>query len=300
MSSARPDHPGQWLLHHARTAIAELPENAGWLMRRYLTPASVDHAVDGARDGVRRVGDTVADAMPFGPDSLDLRLQRAREALEDARGAEEDALRRAREADDLAAREKAVVAEGRQRIQEAKRAGAAETRQRVADARAEAEADAARRVDEVAARNEAEREQAAQRAREARDAADEEMRAAQEQLAAARALADEAAEAARAAADDAHRRARAMSDQADATARAAEARAAEADGARDAVRDEAAGLVGDADSAPALEDIAGKTKPELVDLAASLGIDGRSGMTKDELVQAVRRASTRRRNAVAA
>ena len=108
------DHPGRWLVHHAKTAIAELPENAGWLMRRYLTPPPVERAVDEARSGARRMSESIADAVPFGGDSLDLRLHRAREALEDAQRAEQQALRRMREANDLAEREKAVTADGRQ------------------------------------------------------------------------------------------------------------------------------------------------------------------------------------------
>jgi hypothetical protein len=305
------DHAGRRLAHHAKTAIAELPENAGWLMRRYLTPPPVERAVDEARSGARRLTDSVADALPFGADSLDLRLHRAGEALEDAQRAEQDALRRTNEASELAERERAVAAEGRRRLEEAKRAGAAAIKQRVADARrraeamieeerAAAEAEARRRADEVAARNEAEREEAARQAEEARARADAEMAAARERLAEARELADEAAEAARAAADEAHRRARAMTDQAESQARAAEERAAEADRARGAVGDQAAELVHDAEAAPALDDIADKTKPELLDLAASLDIEGRSSMSKADLVQAVRRASSARRRRPAA
>lgn len=304
------DHPGRWLVHHAKTAIAELPENAGWLMRRYLTPPPVERAVDEARSGARRMSESIADAVPFGGDSLDLRLHRAREALEDAQSAEQQALRRMREANDLAEREKAVTADGRQSLQEAKRAAAAATKRRVAEAReradamvaeerAAAEADASGHVDEVAAQNEAEREEAARRAEEAHERAEAEMAAAQEQLAHARALADEAAEAARAAADEAHRRARAMTEQAEAQSRAADERATEADRARGSVVDQTAEFVREADAAPAAEDIADRTKAELLDLAASLEIDGRSAMTKDELVQAVRKASTPRRSTAA-
>ena len=64
------DHPGRWLVHHAKTAIAELPENAGWLMRRYLTPPPVERAVDEARSGARRMSESIADAVPFGVEGL--------------------------------------------------------------------------------------------------------------------------------------------------------------------------------------------------------------------------------------
>ena len=102
------------------------------------------------------------------------------------------------------------------------------------------------------------------------------MAAAQEQLAQARALADEAAEAARSAADEAHRRARAMTEQAEAQSRAADERAAEADQARGSVAAETAEFVRQTEKAPAVDDLADKTKPELLDLAASLEVDGRS------------------------
>ncbi|HEX2504198.1 MAG TPA: Rho termination factor N-terminal domain-containing protein, partial [Miltoncostaeaceae bacterium] len=113
----------------------------------------------------------------------------------------------------------------------------------------------------------------------------------------ARTLADEAAEAAQSAADEAHRRAREMTEQAEAQSQAANERAAQADRARGAVALQTAELVRETAKAPAADDLSDKTKPELLDLAASLEIEGRSGMTKDELVKAVRRASTNRRPA---
>ena len=186
-----------------------------------------------------------------------------------------------------------MTAEGRRRLQAAKVADGAATKRRVAEARRRADAlvaeereaadaDASRTLDEVAARNEAEREDAEREATEARERAEAEMAAAQEQLAEARALADEAAEAARSAADEAHRRARAMTEQAEAQSRAAEERAAEADQARGSVAVETAEFVRQAEKAPAVDDVADKTKPELLDLAASLDIEGRSAMTKGE------------------
>ena len=79
------DHPGRWLVHQAKTALTEFPENAGWLMRKLATPPPVERAMDEARDGGRRVTETIVDAVPFGGDSLDLRLHRAQEALDTAR-----------------------------------------------------------------------------------------------------------------------------------------------------------------------------------------------------------------------
>jgi hypothetical protein len=302
------DHPGRWLLHQAKSAVTEFPENAGWVMRKLLTPPPVERAMGEARDGAWRVTESIADAVPFGGDSIDLRLHRAQEALEDAQRAERHALERVREADDLEARAKAVAAEGRRRIQETKAAESAATKRRVTEARrradamvaeerSAAEADARRAVEEAAARSEAEHDDAERSAAGARERAEAEMAAAQEQLAQARELADDAAEAARSAAEEAHRRARAMTEQAEAQSRAAEARAAEADQARGSVTAETAAFVRTTEEAPAMEDLSDKTKPELLDLAASLDVDGRSTLTKDELVKAIRRASGNRRAA---
>jgi hypothetical protein len=298
------DHPGRWLVQQAKTALTEFPENAGWLMRKLLTPP-VEQAMDDAKQGARRVSESIVDAVPFGADSLDLRLHRAQEALEDAQRAEARALERLREANDLEARVKAVSAEGRRRVQEVKTAESAATKRRVTEARrradamvaeerAAAEADERRAVEETTARNEAEREDAERTAAEARERAEAEMAAAQEQLAQARELADEAAEAARNAAEEAHRRARAMTEQAEAHSRAADARAAEAAQARGSVTAETADFVRQTESAPAADDLSDKTKPELLDLAASLDVDGRSAMTKDQLVKAIRSSIHRR------
>jgi hypothetical protein len=299
------DHPGRWLVHQAKIAVTEFPDNAGWLMRKVLTPPPVERAMDEARGGARRMSESIADALPFGGDSLDLRLQRAQEALEDAERAEERALQRMSEANDLNERFKAVAAAGRRRLQEAKAGGDAATKRRVSDAqrraaamvaeeRAAAEADASRHLDEVAAQNEAETEEAQRTAEDARRSAEAEMDAAREQLAQARTLADEAAEAARRAAEEAHRRARVMTEQAEAQSRAADERAAEADKARGSVTVQTAEFVRQTEKAPTADDLADKTKPELLDLAASLEVEGRSRMTKDELAKAVRRASTNR------
>jgi hypothetical protein len=275
-------------------------------MRKLLTPPPVERAIGEARDGAWRVSESIADAVPFGADSIDLRLHRAQEALEDAQRAERRALERVREADDLEARATAVAAEGRKRVQETKTAESAATKRRVTEARRRAdamvaeereaaEADARRAVEEAAARSEGEHEDAERSASAARERAEAEMAAAQEQLAQARELADEAAEAARSAAEEAHRRARAMTERAEAQSRAAEARAAEADQARGSVTDETAAFVRRTEEAPVVDDLSDKTKPELLDLAASLDLDGRSSLTKDELVTAIRRASSNRR-----
>lgn len=282
------DHPGRWLAHHAKLAVTELPENTGWLMRKFLTPPPVERAASEARGRARRVSDSVADAIPFGPDSLDLQLHRAQEALEDAERAEERALHTTSEANALAERVKSVIADGRRRRQEAKAAGDAETKRRVADARRRAEAmiaeerdaaeaDAGKRLDEIAEQNESEREDAERRAEEAHQRAEAQMTDARQQLAEARALADQAAEAARTAAEEAHRRARAMTEQAEAQSRAADARATEADRARGSVTLQTAEFVRVAEKEPSAEGLADRTKTELLDpggLAADRGAVG--------------------------
>ena len=305
------DHPGRWLVQQAKTAVTEFPENTGWLLRKlWPTPPPVERAVGEAREGAWRLTESIADAVPFGADSLDLRLHRAQEALEDAQRSERRALERLREADELESRATTVAAEGRRRVQETKAAGErrdeASRRGGPAQGRRDgrrgaeaAEADQRRAVEETEARNEAEREEAERTAAEARERANAEMADAQEQLAQARQLADEAAEAAHHAAEEAHRRARAMTEQADAQSQAAEARAAEADQARGSVGDETAEFVRRTEEAPAADDLPERTKAELLDLAASLDLDGRSAMTKDQLVKAIRRASGNRRAASA-
>ena len=165
------DHPGRWLVHQTKTAVAEFPENAGWLLRKVLTPPPVERAMDEARGGARRLSESIADAVPFGGDSLDLRLQRARRPLRTQSAPRRRALQRMGEANELLERVKTVAANGRRRLQEAKAAGDAATKRRVAEAqrranamvaeeRAAAEADASRHLDEVAAQNEAEAEDA--------------------------------------------------------------------------------------------------------------------------------------------
>ena len=59
------------LSEQTRTGLREMPSNAGWLLSR-------------ARDRRRKVSAAVVDAAPFGGDSVDIRMKRAREAAERA------------------------------------------------------------------------------------------------------------------------------------------------------------------------------------------------------------------------
>jgi membrane protein involved in colicin uptake len=113
-------------------------------------------------------------------------------------------------------------------------------------------------------------------------------------MAEARRLADEAAQAADEAAAKAHEEAQSLVQAArerDQVAtrgreRAADTRAALADTAAHAVRAE------QAHSIP--ENLPRRSKPELQEIAASLGIDATSQMTKTQLTNAIRRASRAR------
>ena len=86
------------LSEQARTGLREMPSNAAWLLSRVLKPAeavgtAAESATAGARDRGRKVKAAVVDATPFGGDSVDIRMRRAHDAGERAREAEERAAR---------------------------------------------------------------------------------------------------------------------------------------------------------------------------------------------------------------
>lgn len=76
---------------------------------------------DGVRERLRRTRDVVADNVPVGADSLELRIRRAHESLEDARQAESDAIETAQWAKDVAHEAEETAQEGRRRRAQAKR-----------------------------------------------------------------------------------------------------------------------------------------------------------------------------------
>lgn len=96
--------PARWLIRTTRTGITELPANAGWLLRKAFSEpgGSKDSTGDGVRARARRAREAVADSVPLGADSLELRMRRAHEALERARQAERDAVEAAQKAKDVA------------------------------------------------------------------------------------------------------------------------------------------------------------------------------------------------------
>jgi hypothetical protein len=113
-------------------------------------------------------------------------------------------------------------------------------------------------------------------------------------LAEARRLANEATDAARKAAEEAHRQAQQLADEAEQQATEAEARVSAAEQIREhseaTAKDTARALQRDARNG-GLESF---NKPELVELAAGIGIEGRTNMTKAELVDAIAKASRTR------
>ena len=114
---------------------------------------------------------------------------------------------------------------------------------------------------------------------------------ARDRLAEARRLAEEAAEAARAAAKDANRHAQQLAAEAEQHANDAEARVAAAEQIQRRSEATVTATARELDRAPTNGDLRSYIKQELVELAASMDIAGRSQMTKAELVTAIRRAS---------
>jgi colicin import membrane protein len=282
------------LLERTRTGLREMPSNAAWLVSRALKPAdaigsAAESAGAGARDRGRKVKAAVVDAAPIGGDSVEVRMRRAQDAGERAREAEDRAVEAARESKDLAAHVRQMSERGRARLKEVEQETSRQVKQRVAQAQKAAEADAEGKRKEVQEEIDDEMGDASQQR------AEELVEDATEKLAEARRLADEAAEAARAAAEEANRQAEQIAGEADQHASDAEERVNVAEQLRGhaaaTAKRTARELGGDLTNG-GLESY---KKPELVDLAASIGIKGRTNMTKGELVHAITNASRAKR-----
>ena len=271
------------------TGLREMPSNAGWLLSR-------------ARDRRREVSAAVIDAAPIGGDSLEIRMKRAREAAERAREAEERAAEAGREAKESSEYVRQVSERGCARAAEVDRETSRSIKQRIAEAqkaadqlvereRQDAEEEAEEERQEVYAEVEEETEQAQLEAEEAQGRAEALVGDATSKLAEARRLAEEAAEVARAAADEAQRQANELAAEAEQHASDAQAQVEAAEQLREqpkaTAKDTAGRLEGDA----ANGDLASHNKPELMELAASIGIEGRTNMSKGELVEAILKAS---------
>jgi colicin import membrane protein len=292
------------LTERARTGLKDMPSNAAWVLSRALQP--VESAAAGARDQRRRVGAAVVDAAPVGGDSVEIRMERARDAAERASEAEDQALEAAQVSKELSEHARQVSERGRARKQEVDRETNRELKQRMAEAqraadelvareREAAEAEAEEQRQEVYAEVDEEIEEAQGDAEAARQRAEELVEEATEKLAEARRLADESAEAARAAAEDAQRRAQQLASEAEQQAGDAEARIATAEQIRDESKATAKQTVRKVDSGRANGGLQSYNKPKLLELAASIGIEGRTNMSKGELVNAITKASRTKR-----
>ena len=295
------------LLERTRIGLREMPSNAAWLVSRALRPAdaigsAAESAGAGARDRGRKVKAAVVDAAPIGGDSVEVRMRRAQDAGERAREAEDRAVEAARESKDLAAHVRQVSERGRARLKQVEQETSRQVKQRVAQAqkaadefvkqeREAAEADAEEERQEVQEEIDDEIGDAQRDAEASQERAEELVEDATEKLAEARRLADEAAEAARAAAEEANRQAEQIAGEAEQQASDAEERVKVAEQLRGhaaaTAKRTARELSGDLTNGG----LKSYNKPELVELAASIGIKGRTNMTKGELVRAITNAS---------
>jgi colicin import membrane protein len=290
-------HPLHWLSESAGTGLRELPSNAAWLLSQVL-PSETGRVAD-TRDTARRLRASVEDATPIG-DSVETRMKRARAAAERAQRAEEEALAAAEESKRTSDHARVVAERNRTQVAELKRELKRRVEQTVAEARRAAEqqieqeraaarADADDEFEQRQGEAEAETQTARQDAEMAQQRAQELVAEARQRLAEARELADEATRAARAAAEEAHRQAQALADDAEQQARAADQKVAAAEQVRMAATGESrAQRLG---SRPVNGDLESRSKAELLELAAAMDVEGRTNLTKAELISAIKQAS---------
>ena len=299
------------LSERTRTGLQEMPSNAAWLLSRVLKPAegvgtATESATAGLRDRRRKVSAAVIDAAPGGGDSVEIRMKRAQEAGERAREAEDRAVEAAQESKERSDHARQVGERGRARVKEVERETAKWIKERVAEAqkaadesvrneRQAAEADAEEEQQEVQEEVENEVDEAQREAEEAQQRAEELVEDATEQLAEARRLADEAAKAARAAAFEAHRQAQQLADEADQQASYADAQVKETEQLRERSADTAKHTAREVTKSSPNGGLESQSKAELVELAAGIGIEGRTTMTKSELVDAIAKTSRAKR-----
>ncbi len=295
------------LSEQTRAGLREMPSNAAWLLSRVLKPAeaignAAESATAGARDRGRKVRAAVVDATPVGGDSVDIRMKRAQDAGERAREAEDRAVEAARESNARSDHARQVIERGRARVKEVERDTSRYVKQRLAEAqkaaaesvereRRAAEAEAEEQQGEVRAQVSAEIEAAQRDAEDCQQRAGELVEDATEKLAEARRLADEAASAARAAAEEANRQAQQLAGEAEQQASDAEARVKATEQIRVQSQTTAKRTARELERDSTNGSLESHTKPELVELAASIGIEKPTTLTKSELVEAIARAS---------
>jgi uncharacterized phage infection (PIP) family protein YhgE len=289
--------PAGWLA----SGVKDLPRNGAWLLSKALRSPIVatESAAQDTSDGLRRMTVAVADRLPGGPDTVGIKLKRAEAAVAKAKEAESRALAEAQVASERADNAKAVSEEGKQRIREATREGKQEVDRRTQEAREhytrlinqerdKASQEVAERMEQLTTSLNAEAERARAEAEQAAEHARALIEDAHQQMAEARQLAAEATAAAQEAADLAREQARAVAEK-------AEERAGSADRIVDDAQRAEGALATVAARAAEAEDLRSQTKADLTELARSLGIQGASRMTKDQLIRTVRSASRARR-----
>jgi hypothetical protein len=299
------------LLVRMREGLRELPSNAAWLVSRLgastdSVGTAAETAAARARDQRLRLSEAVADAVPVGPDSIQVLMKRAQDAAGRAREAEERAVESAQEAKERSDRALQLSERGRARVKEVNAETSRELERRIRQA--EKDAEALLRRERLAAEEEAERrrhalraevEEASERAQREAEAsqqrAEELVEEAREKVAEAKRLADAAAEAAGAAADEARRHAQQLARDVEQPAREAEAQVGLAEELRERSAATARLTADEGDGPMTNEELQSYTKSELVEFASTIGIEGRTNMTKDELVAAIRKSSRRAR-----
>jgi hypothetical protein len=287
-----------------------LPRNTTWLLSKALTPLEATKDVAGnvtqsasssLADMARHAGASVMDVLPVG-DSIELRLQRARAAADEAQQAEEQAVREAEAAKALSDEARQVAERCRTYVRDVERQQVKEVNEKVDKARREADAQveqaraaAQADADDVVHRANAEAEERVARAREGAEAAQSKakqtMAEATARLAEARRLADEAKEATRAAAEEAHRQAAQLAADAEHEARTADDKVAEAEQVRSRASSHTTAARNRNGRRRSAERLKAMSRTDLLELASADDIKGRSAMTKPELVTALQRSA---------
>jgi len=295
------------LLERARRGLRDMPSNTSWVVSQLRGPsetigAAADEAASKARDQGRRFSEAVMDAVPSGEDSIQLRMKRAEDAAERARDLEEQAVTAAQEAKERSDYALDVTQRGRAHVKEVNRNTLRVREQRIQQA--EREAEELVRRERLAAEEDAERQRrgayeeveaetkdAQRAAEEAKERAEGLVGQAREAMQEAKRLADEAAEAARIAAEETQRHAQELARDAAQQARQAEARVDRAEELHGRWEATARQTAAESGRVWTNGDLGQYTKSELMELASSVGIEGRSKMPKNELIAAIRAAS---------
>jgi colicin import membrane protein len=276
--------------------VRDMPSNISWVLEQLRDSTGT------AREHARRLGEAVADSVPIGDDSIRLRLDRAQETAEESREVEEQAIEAAHEAKESADYALRVSERGRARIDEIERETTRERDLRIKKAEKEAEealrrerqaaeAEAERRRGEVQAEVEAEIEEAAEAAEQARTRAEELVELARAKIAEARQLAQQVADEARQTAEEAGRYAAELSGDVEQSSAEAAARIGLVEELRERTAATAKRHPSRRRGRGGRGLLRSSTKADLLELASAAGIQGRSSMTKAQLVSALERTT---------